>query len=320
MESALTAVQQDLTVRPITGREELELFRRLPYQFNYEIASDLDSTRRRPEWMWVALRGDDLLARAAWWSRPGDAAPLLLDIFDLAPGLDASERVDIGVRLLETAMAELVPHGVRPPEYGRYLPPGWREDAAARQDVEDRGAVLERLGAKLFVERLRLAWHPGTPIAPPTGRLAFRPVESREDLLALMTRVLAGTLDAHSRDELTRMTAEQAAVEQYDSELRQYPSPKEWWRIATLPDGEPVGFVIPAHNSYNPIIAYIGVVPEHRGNGYIDEILAEGTRVLAAQDVPRIRASTDVGNVPMAKAFQRAGYVDFERELNYVWP
>lgn len=32
--------------------------------------------------------------------------------------------------------------------------------------------------------------------------------------------------------------------------------------------------------------------------------LADGTRVLAARDVPRGRAATDLGNVPMANAFQ----------------
>ncbi len=109
------------------------------------------------------------------------------------------------------------------------------------------------------------------------------------------------------------------AAGQYDSEFMSYRSPREWWRIALRPDGDPVGFVIPARNSYHPIIAYIGVLPAHRGNGYIDDLLAEGTRILAAHDVPRIRAATDLGNVPMARAFQRAGYVNFEREINMTW-
>jgi hypothetical protein len=46
---------------------------------------------------------------------------------------------------------------------------------------------------------------------------------------------------------------------------------------------------------------------------------AEGTRILARHEVPRIRASTDLGNTPMAKAFQRAGYVNFEREIKMTW-
>ena len=115
------------------------------------------------------------------------------------------------------------------------------------------------------------------------------------------------------------MTPRQAAQEQYHTELERYASPHEWWRIATLPDGEPVGFVIPAHNGYNPIIAYLGVVPAHRGHGYVHDLLAAGTSLLAAQDVPRIRAATDVGNAPMAAAFARAGYVTFERQIDMTW-
>ncbi|REE65365.1 hypothetical protein BX257_8091 [Streptomyces sp. 3212.3] len=50
--------QNDTTIRPITGREELDLFNQLPYILNEELADDLVQGRRRPEWMWVALQGD----------------------------------------------------------------------------------------------------------------------------------------------------------------------------------------------------------------------------------------------------------------------
>lgn len=307
----------ELTLRPISGPGELDLFRRLPYALNGELARDLADGRRRPEWMWVALRGDRLLARAAWWSRRPADAPLLLDVLDIAD----SAHVETGVRLLDAAMAATLPQGRRPPEYIRFVPPDWRENPQVRQGIEDRMTVLGRTGARFFVERLRLEWRPGRPVPEPgTGsRLVLRPVRDRTELVTLMAAVLDGTLDAHSRDELTRMSAHEAAVQQYEDELARYPSPREWWRVATLPCGEPVGFVIPARNHYNAIVAYIGVVPAHRGRGYIDEILAEGTRILAAQDVPRIRATTDVGNVPMAAAFRRAGYVAYEREINMTW-
>ncbi|MFF4788490.1 GNAT family N-acetyltransferase [Streptomyces sp. NPDC001276] len=306
-------------MRPITGREELDLFRRLPYSLNEELADDLAAGRRRPEWMWVAMHGDRLLARAAWWSRPGGDAPLILDVLDLDDGIPGPDRVDTGVRLLRTAMAATLPNGARPPEYSRFIPPDWRENAVTRQVVEERMTVLERTGARLFVERLRLEWRPESPVPEPGGRLAFRPVHDAGELVALMTSVLDGTLDAHGRDDLTRMSTHEAAVKHYEGELARYTSPRDWWRVATLPHGEPVGFVIPAHNGYNPIIAYVAVLPAHRGKGYIDDILAEGTRVLAEQDVPRIRASTDLGNTPMAQAFHRGGYVNFEREINMTW-
>ncbi|MBW4718719.1 GNAT family N-acetyltransferase [Saccharothrix obliqua] len=308
--------QNDLIVRPLTGREELDLFSRLPYVLDAEIADDLAAGRRRPEWLWVALRGDHLVAKAAWWGR-GDATPQLLDVFDL--DVDAPDRVDVGARLLRTAMAAVVPPGARPPGYHRVVPPDWRAAGPSRQVVEDRMAALERTGARLLVERLRLEWRPGTPLPAPTGRLRFRPVHDTEEVLSLMTGVLDGTLDAHSRADLTRMSARAAAERHYADELAHYRSPRDWWRVATLPDGTPVGFVTPARNDYNPVIGYLAVLPEHRGNGYVDDILAEGTRILDAQGVPRVRAATDVGNTPMANAFQRLGYVNFERAIDMTW-
>ena len=306
----MTLHHPDLTLRPITGPDELDLFNRLPYVLNDEVAKDFKTGRRRPEWLWLALRGDRVVARAAWWSRPGDEHPALMDFFDI------DGDVEDGVRLVETALATL---GTDPPDYLRYVPGDWRDQPEVRRGVEQRMGAMERLGAKLFVERLRLEWRPGTPLPEPAGRLTFRPVRDAEELIGLMTQVLDGTLDAHGIEELTRMTARESAEELYRDELERYTTPHEWWRVATLPDGEPVGFVIPAHNGYNPIIAYIGVLPAHRGHGYVDEVLAAGTRLLADEGVPRIRASTDVGNVPMARAFARAGYVNFERQLDMTW-
>ncbi|WP_129770313.1 GNAT family N-acetyltransferase [Streptomyces sp. L-9-10] len=306
-------------MRPITGREELDLFSQLPYVLNEELADDLAAGRRRPEWMWLALRGDRVLARAAWWSRPGSDAPRVLDVLDVDDSASDPDRVDIGVRLLRAAMAATLPSGSPRPEYSRFVPPDWRENARTRQSVEDRMTVLERTGARLFVERLRLEWRPELATPEPGGRLVFRRIHDAGELVFLMALAMDGTLDAHGRDDLTRMSVHEAAARHYEDELARYTSPRDWWRIAALPTGEPVGFVLPARNDYNPIIAYLAVLPAHRGNGYIDDILAEGTRVLAEQDVPRIRASTDLGNVPMANAFRRAGYVNFQREINMTW-
>jgi ribosomal protein S18 acetylase RimI-like enzyme len=314
----VTADFSDVTVRPITSREELGLFTRLPYVLNEELTGDLAAGRRRPEWMWIALRGEQLLARAAWWSRPGADAPTLLDVLDIDDGSPDPRRVDVGVHVLRAAIAANIP-SARPPDYIRFVPPGWREDAVTSQVVQARMAIAERTGARLFVERLRLEWRPGTPIRAPGRRLVFRPVENAEELLVLMTAVLEGTLDAYSRADLSQMSSREVAVRQYEDEFARYSSPRDWWRIAALPEGGSVGFVIPARNDYNPIIAYLAVLPQQRGRGYVDAILAEGTRVLAAQNVPRIRAATDLTNTPMAEAFRRAGYVNFERAITMTW-
>ncbi|MEU2240082.1 GNAT family N-acetyltransferase [Streptomyces sp. NPDC018338] len=311
----------DLVIRPLAGPGELDLFLRLTYSLDHELADDLATGRRLPGWMWVALDGDRLLGRIAWWTNKEGAEPLALDFFDLSPELTAEQRADVGLRLLETATAAVVPAGTQRPEFGRFMPADWREVPETRSVLESLFAVLERTGARPLVERLRLEWRPGTPVPEPKGRLEFRPVRDREDLVALMTPVMEGTLDAHGQADLASgLSAREAAELHYDEEFAHYTSPSEWWRVAQLPEsGEPVGFVVPARNNYHHTIAYIGVLPAHRGHGYIDDILVEGTRILAAADVPRIRAATDLGNVPMAASFARAGYVTFERAINYVW-
>lgn len=311
-----------LILRPITGPAEIDLFNRLPYTLNHELAEDLAAGRRRPEWMWVALDGDRILARAAWWSQEASPSPYLLDILDVddeGPDLEESDRVKLLERLLRTAVARVLPRCGTPPDHVRFTPADWRSDPATARPVLNRLAALELAGARPLVERLRLEWLPGSPVRPPSDRLRFRPVRDAEELLGLMTRVLDGTLDAHSRANLARMSPRQEAEEHFEGELARYTSPRAWWRIATLPDGTPVGFVTPGHNHYNPVIGYLAVLPEHRGNGYIDDILAEGTRVMADLDVPRIRAATDLGNVPMANAFRRAGWVDFEHAIHMTW-
>ncbi|RAO03687.1 hypothetical protein GAR05_00667 [Micromonospora saelicesensis] len=307
-----------VTIRPITGPDEIALFNRLPYTINHELDDDLADKRRRPEWMWVAVRGDRLLARVAWWGRSGDDTPLLLDVLDVDD--TAEDLTEVAQTLYETAAKQVLAPGAVPPEYGRFIPADWRENPDTYRVVRTRMGVLESTGARLTVERLRLEWRPAAGLPTPDRRLAFRPALDTDELVALMTRALDGTLDAHSRTDLAQMSPHEVALKHYEQELATYSSPREWWRIGTLGEnGEPVGFVVPARNAYHPVIAYLGVVPEHRGHGYVDGLLAEGTRTLAAEDVPRIRAATDLGNVPMAKAFARAGYVNFERAINMAW-
>ncbi|WP_342452583.1 GNAT family N-acetyltransferase [Streptomyces decoyicus] len=236
--------------RPITGSDEVELFNQIPYVFNHEVAGYLVSGRRRRDRTWIALDDEGkLLARVAWWCRPRDTSPFLLDVFDYLPGTSRP-----------------VPRCSGPP---------W---------------------PRSFPRAPRLPSTPGS--CHPTG---------------------ATTGGAH---RCRRSTGRRGAARRptVDDEFVHYTSPRDWWRVATIPDsGEPVGLVIAARNQYRPIIAYIGVLAEHRGQRYIDEILAEGTRVLATTEPERIRASTDVGNTPMAAAFARAGYTVFEREIVMTW-
>jgi hypothetical protein len=315
----MTTKFKNLVFRPITGLEEIQLFCQLPYVLNFELEDDLVAGRRRPEWMWVALDGDRLLARVAWWSRSNDGSPSALDILDVDDGDGEIDSEELCFTLLETATALVVPKGSRPPDFGRFVPPDWRDQAETSKPIEVRMSALERAGAHLLVERLRLEWRDDSQVANTDSRLSFRPPVDSEELIELMAIALEGTLDVHSQRDLLAMPAHDVAVRHFQDELALYKSPHDWWRVATLPGGDCVGFVIPARNSYHPIIAYIAVLPQYRGSGYIDDILAEGTRILISNEVPPFRASKDLGNLPMARAFTRVGWVKFERSIDMTW-
>ena len=304
--------------RTIEGPTELERFLGLPYSLNPELADDLRLGRRRTEWMWMALIDDSVVARVAWWGNPGDNKPALLDIFDIADPADAVHHLAARI-LMETATRQVIGSRAERPGYIRYVPPDWRENQASRRHVEVLIDIAEQTGARVFVERLRFEWRKGTPIAPPSGRLEFRQPHDDDEILDLMTAVVPGSLDAHTVLDLKTMTPREAAHDHFSGELAKQISSRDNWRVATDHTGASVGFVTPGHNHYHPVIGYLAVLPEHRGNGYIHDILNTGTRILADQRVDHIRAATDLTNLPMAAAFERGGWINFERSINMTW-
>jgi GNAT superfamily N-acetyltransferase len=248
----------------------------------------------RPEWTWVALRDGAVVARAAWWASPTDDAPIALDWLDFLPGEE-----DAAVALLDKAGYDA--------EYCLLLPPAWRDDPVTHAAAESRIDVAQRSGMKPFVERLRYRWTPADGLPARPGRLVYRPEPDDGVILDVCRRIAEGSLDAHDR-QLREEGGVDAAAHESMKFLLWMPSPRDWWRLAFTPDGELVGLTVPGRNYHAPVIALVGVVPEHRGNGYAYDLLVEATHVLAEQGVDEITAETDTTNTPMAATFARAGY------------
>jgi ribosomal protein S18 acetylase RimI-like enzyme len=272
----------------------------------------------RPEWTWVAEQDGRVVARAAWWAGADDEHPYALDWFDL----DLNARPDlsgVGAELLREAHQTVWNEQGGIPDYHLFLPPDWRDRPDVVAAVDARTGAAEHAGLRLFVERLRLEWEASAGLPAPADQLRFAPVTDEATLLDLLEEINVGTLDAHAQRDLDREGARQAARIQLDDMLWM-PAPQDWWRVASTPGGEPVGLVMPSRNYDSWVIAYLGVLPEHRGRGYVDDLLAEGTAVLAAQGADRIRADTDTTNIPMAAAFARAGYEVTQHRLVLTEP
>ena len=277
----------------------------------------------RPERTWLAESSGEVQAAAIWWGRPDDPAPDVLDAVLASPGLASAglprdQRALVLAELLVQAHAAFRRDFSRTaPAYHLFLPPDWRSRREVTGALSWRWQAALAAGLTGELERLRFAWYRGDVARVPTsGRLVFRREPDDEVFADLFRRTLVGTLDATTRNTAAAIGAAAAARADmvfYRDRMR---GDRGWWLVASLPDGEPVGFGIPTRNHDVAVVGYIGVLPEHRGHGYIDDILAETTRVLVTEAGAHvIHADTDLANRPMAAAFERAGYVSTSRRV-----
>ncbi|MFI0977170.1 GNAT family N-acetyltransferase [Streptomyces sp. NPDC021093] len=284
----------------------------------------------RPEWTWIAEdpsgvpSGGVPLAVAVWWGNRGEPTPGALDAVYVHESVGSpAQRTALAAELLTSAHAAYARDGAAvPPAFHIFLPGDWRERPDVVAALEWRREVARHAGLPRSLERLRYEWTPAAGVSAPTsgpplsGRLRFSAEPDDEVFVDLFRRVLEDTLDATTRRAAEQVgTAQQARadVEFYRDHML---GDRSWWRVARTPEGEAVGFGLPSRNNGGPVVGYLGVLPEHRGRGYVDEILAEITRILVAETDPaHIRSDTDLTNTPTAAAMERAGYRNFARRL-----
>ncbi|MER6572235.1 GNAT family N-acetyltransferase [Streptomyces sp. NPDC001093] len=270
----------------------------------------------RPEWTWVAEDDDGRLrARALWWGRADSAHPVALDCLSVDAAV--GDRAQVATRLLTTALRAFGAAGGAPkaPLYNLTLPVGWRDDPRAADAVAWRRAAARAAGLGHEVERLRLEWTVGDVLPSGGNRLTFASAPD-EEFLAAFRRIAVGSLDDETRRNVAALGVEAAAQQELEFYLG-CPGDREWWRLAYGPDGELAGLAIPSATPYARNVGYLGVLPEFRGRGYVDDLLAEVTRSHAQAGAELITATTDTGNAPMAAAFTRAGYRT--TEIRMIW-
>jgi RimJ/RimL family protein N-acetyltransferase len=255
----------------------------------------------RHERVWIAEQDGEILARAVWWGFPDGDRPLALDCLWVHPSVE--DRVTLAAELLRHAHDAFGDA----PAYHVFVPTGWREHPAVTAAVDWRWEAGRRAGLTDELERLRYAWTPDVPVPEPSGRLTFRAEPDDEAFVEVFRRVAEDSLDHHTRQALLTKDAEAQAREDLADYLSM-PGDRSWWRLAHTPDGDLAGFALPSANNAGPVVGYLGVLPEQRGHGYVDDLLGEITRCHAERGAQRIAADTDSTNLPMARAFERAGY------------
>ncbi|MER6614396.1 GNAT family N-acetyltransferase [Streptomyces xantholiticus] len=291
----------DLVVRAL-GESDAHLFDTLPDPLG--VGHALARATHRPDWKRVVLRDGRVVARAAWWGGPDDEAPVNVNWFDVAEGEE-----DAGAELLRTSPFQV--------EYELILPAGWRADPRTLAAGESRIRAAKAAGMEVLVERYQYRWTPDCGLPERPGRLVFRPEPDDAVFFDALRRIHSVTLDAHALRALAEGGLDRAAQEELDF-FNWCSSPREWWQLAHTPDGEPVGIHIPAHNPSGPCVGFIGVVPEQRGRGYADDLLAECTHYLAERGAEFIAGATDQRNFPMAASFAKAGHPVVQERVHFL--
>jgi RimJ/RimL family protein N-acetyltransferase len=269
----------------------------------------------RPGWCFVAEDRGRVVGRYAFWNLPKFDTPDSIVLVEAASDQNARDLLAHAIAgAREAASKSLIYVLDDPPQW-----PQWQTD------LERRAAWFEAAGFCMRRATARFELKPGDPgpseatASPAPPRLRYEPIDDVGEaaFLDAIERVSAGSFDQYTIDERERLGPEGEARQTLD-ELRSMTYEPSWWALAFDADDHLVGLIMPTGAPSFVTIGYIGVVPEQRGHGYVNDLLARGTatlRRIAAESV--IRADTDVSNAPMAAAFERAGYSRFATRREY---
>jgi ribosomal protein S18 acetylase RimI-like enzyme len=173
-----------------------------------------------------------------------------------------------------------------------------------------RRRVYEAAGLPLFQEKEGFLWTPGgSPAVDRERRLTFRDItDTGTDLYArTMSRCPAGSLDRQDR-----YYAGLVGLDGWGPEMLGFLTDEDApsWLLAFDAAGDVVGYV--ALGTFDDptrgTIMHIGVVPEQRGRGYVDDLLRACNEAALRRGFDRVLSDVDVENGPMLAAMERAGH------------
>ncbi|WP_433162174.1 GNAT family N-acetyltransferase [Kribbella sp. CA-247076] len=305
-----TTVEADLdTIHSLIEHQSVNTVTRERYD------SFLADGTYRHDRTWVVEENGAIRALAIWWGLPEHDHPFSIDGLYYAGDGDP---VPAWTALIEHTLTTL-PADAEPPEYHFFLDADWKDRPDVVAELEPRRKAAEAAGLTAVTERLRYDWKPEYGLPPRSTRLRFEQADD-EAFVDVFRRVHEGSLDAASARAIARLGADGAAREELAVYKSMPNSDRSWWRLAYDGDGKLVGFAIPSANQGGFTVGYLGVLAEHRGHRYSDDLLAEITHVLAELGAERITADTDFGNVPMARSFERLNYRNFAVRLVLSFP
>lgn len=212
----------------------------------------------------------------------------------------AAGRLD-AARTVVVAAATTTPTGA-----AVYLP----INSAASTDHVARRDIAEACGFMLFQEKEGFWWADTGQVLPEPAGLRLEPMAriGREAFVPMIARCVSATLDRTDALVFGRHQPQRWAATFLD-----HHAPAEdgqSWLYAETTNGAPVGFVGLAQRASERevgTIVLIGVLPEQRGNRYVDRLLLAAHRAARARGFSAILSHVDVDNHPMMAAMRRCG-------------
>jgi len=218
-----------------------------------------------------------------------------------------AEAADLARKLGATTMGHVVDSPAQAPQFQRHH--------------EKRVELLRRSGFTVARDGRRFRWLAGGEIPVPDDRLTFRSLAELgpEPFIDLLATLLADTADARLSADVREHGLRRAAETLFEESCELQHEP-HWYEIGYAADGSPAVVSLPARSPSFAVIGFVGVAPDHRGQGYSTSVVARGTTILAENRATEIRGDCDVHNVAMYKGFQRAGYDNFANRMEFTRP
>ncbi|MCK4528321.1 GNAT family N-acetyltransferase [candidate division WOR-3 bacterium] len=290
-----------MNIRSIT-RDEIDKFADVVEksgEFKDTLTSLWESGESSPEWCFVAEERGAFIARVSYWvflSNPGEIHMLGLHL----PW--EGDYCEIGAKLLAQSLSQMHSRGAVSLECRLY--------SDSTTFLKEHRKLFELVDLSLTQEKWRFIWEETDRSIIISDRLVFKTLKDagKDTFINAIQQVTEGTLDRDDQLSIEASGAEKTALNYFNT-LKDVDYRPEWWQLAYKTDGRLAGLVIP--QKFSPeegAINYIGVVPEQRGLGYVNDLLAKGTIILQSNGIKRIIADTDSNNIPMANANIRAGY------------
>lgn len=196
-------------------------------------------------------------------------------------------------------------------EYVRY-----RVNPEFVEGAERKRNIVERAGMEVFQEKEGLHFEIGGGSSDET--LVFRSLDDigDEPFVPVIASIGIGTLDRNDRwfheragaTNWARVFLSMCAPEDRSSWLLAYedgaPEPIGFIGVSKMSIGDPTPWDVSPCGT----IVMTGVVPAHRGNGHIDDIIRSGMTAATRRGFLAMLDSVDVDNGPMLSAMTRHGY------------